>query len=226
MERALQYTSRLAIIFLILLFASCGEKGALREVTYFFDEENRGWMINAEPGDNFLMTDSHGITQGFKMNNDSYYFNEGSSGILVFTTKISRWEYRYQAFMSNYGLCFSLSLTAGDKPFGDELYINLANFAFAYDLKLNTVSRLDTPYGYKSKIRTNKGYEEDEPISSIVEFIDSMEIGDSIYSNVLHFSFDDFREEWSEFTITDIYIARESGLVKYRYHNGVECLRL
>lgn len=225
MVNAIQYSNKLILAFLILLIASCGEKNALREVTYFFEEENRYWLMNAAPGDNFLMTDSFRITQSFQMNNDSYYFNEGSSGILIFTTKRSFWEYRYQGFTSNYGINFNLSLTAGDKPFGDQLYISLANTGFAYDLKHNTVSRINTPLGDRFKIRTNKGYEEDEPINSTVEIIDLLEIEGSVYHDILHFSFDDFNDSWTDFTITDIFVTKQLGLIKYRYNNGIECYR-
>jgi hypothetical protein len=225
MESALQYSNKLLFACVILLIASCGEKSALREVTYFFEEENRDWIVNATSGDNFLMTDSFRITQSFQMNNNSCYFTEGSSGILVFTTKRSFWEYHYQEFISNYGISFSLSLTAGDKPFGDNLYISLANTDFAYDLKHNTISRISTLFGARFKIRTDKGYEDDEPIYSTVELIGSLEIEGSVYKDILHFSFNDFNESWTEFTITDIFVAKQLGLVKYRYNNGIECFR-
>lgn len=225
MESVTQFWNKFLIAFLILLIASCGEKGALKEETILFNEENKDWIITGNLGDNFLMIDSHGIAQSFMMNRNLHEFSTSAGSILFITTKITYREYHYQAFTSNYGNRFSLSLTAGYEPFGDELFIDLNNIGFSWDPKFNTVSRIDTPYGYRSKLMTDEGYEEDEPINSSAAIINSMEIDGVTYHDVLHFAFDDFRESWTDFTITDIYVAKQLGLIKYRYNNGVECVR-
>ena len=35
------------------------------------------------------------------------------------------------------------------------------------------------------------------------------------------FSFDDFKDKWSKFTIKELYVAKQYGLIKYKLENGI-----
>ncbi len=214
---------RLTIIVVIFTcFVSCGEESALKEETIYFQEENKGWLTADSLGYNFVIIDNNGISQSFTMNRDNYEFSKSWGSFLGVNTDMTHTEYHYQAYTSNYGILYSLSLTAGFKPFGDELYVVLDRIGFAYDLKFQTISRLSTDIGIKSKLMTDEGYElQGEDIFSTVEFSDTYLTNQSSYDNVLHFQLKDFINNWDKFTVTDIYIAKNIGLIKYELNNGI-----
>ena len=94
---------------------------------------------------------------------------------------------------------------------------------FQYDLESETVFSLDTPFGYKSYLITEKGYEihQDGEILSSVGILDSLQTAYGSYEEVLHFTFNDFNDQWSDFTVKEIYVAKGIGLVKYSHAGGI-----
>lgn len=206
----------------ILLSACGGEGGGLKTESYYFNEQNEGWLSNDTLDDTFVMIDNYGISQSFSMNSNNYYFNKSWGSIMGITTHTSLTEYHYQSYRSSFRLNFSLSLTAGIPPFGDNIYANLMEVGFAYDFEFETVPRLDTPFGHKSLLMTSEGYEisEDGEIFSAVEILDSLSTAYASYDQVLHFTFHDFKDFWTDYTVSEIYLAREVGLVKYVLANG------
>lgn len=213
-------------IILLLLVVSCGENSALKEDYYYVDKSNKDWLINDTLGDNFIMIDENGISQSFSMNDFQYSFNPSSTTILGVTTRTSYREEDYQSFSSNFGQLFSILLSASYAPFGDELYIKLGNTSFAYDFAFNTISRIECDNNYKSKTITDTGYtDSNQRIKSTVEFFDNYVVNNYNYQNVLHFSLKDFILEWNDFTVTDIYIAKKVGLIKYVLSNELEYYR-
>lgn len=210
------------IIVLTASFSACNQP---KEKFYHIEDVNKGWLFDGEVGGSVFFTDNSGISESFTLYSSAREFNEGSSGFLFMTTQVSKRESFYQAFTSTYGHRFSISLSASYPPFGDELYVNLDGFAFAYDLKYNEVSRLESPFGYKSKTMTDKGYAGNVIIGSQVEILNQFELNGFSYSQVLKFKLLDFQENWTSFTVREIYIAREHGLVKYVLNNGMEAVR-
>ncbi len=66
------------------------------------------------------------------------------------------------------------------------------------------------------------GIVEDELlICSKVEFVDEFQIGQTTYSNVLHFVLSDFKSDWAKYTVTEVYYAQQIGLLSYKYNNGL-----
>jgi hypothetical protein len=72
-----------------------------------------------------------------------------------------------------------------------------------------------------SKIITDTGYVENEAINSTVETLDTLSANGIRYDGILHFTLLDFKEEWTDFTITEVYFAKHIGLIKYSFNNGV-----
>lgn len=217
----------LFITAVILLSACGGEGNGLKTETYYFNEQNAEWLTKDTIADTFVMMDNNGISQSFSMRSDNYYFNKSWSSIIGITTQSSLTEYHFQSYRSSFGLKFSLSLTAGIPPFGDNIYINLEEVGFAYDFDFETVSRLETLFGYKSLLMNSDGYEvsEDGEILSSVEILDSLSTADTSYFEVLHFTFNDFNDQWTDYTVSEIFVAKEIGLVKYVLAGGVSAER-
>jgi len=209
-------------VMLLLSLTACNLP---KEKFYEVDGENKFWLFDGPVGSNILMTGSNGISESFTMHSNYHGFSEGSSGYLFVTTEVSKRESFYQAFTSTYDQKFSISLSANFPPFGNELYINLNGIGFAYDLEYNEVSRLDTPFGSKSRTMTDKGYAGYIIIGSTVEILNNVEINNYTYNRVLKFALEDFSESWTNYTVKEIYLARKHGLVKFVYNNGIEVTR-
>lgn len=210
------------ILTLATLFTGCNLP---KEKFYKVDDVNRDWIINGDAGSSFIMNNSSGISESFTMYSKTQEFSEGASGFLFLTTEVSKRESFYQAFSSTYGNTFSLSLSASYPPFGDEFYVSLNGVSFAYDLEYNEISRLNTPFGNKSKTMTDKGYTGYIIIESSVEMYDDLEIAGTTYHGVLHFTLNDFPDQWTEFSVREIFIAKETGLVRYILNNGLSASR-
>jgi len=215
----------ITILIITVLIASCGENHALKEETFKFDEENKGWVNIGPARLSFMMRDSNNISYGFSQVNSDYYFGKSWSSFLGITTHISLTEYNYQKFISNYGIEFSLSLTAGFPPFGDALYVEMDDIGFSYDLAYETISRVNVFSLGKSLIMTDEGYEADEEIISAAQVLDNLEVGGTVYQKVLFFRLEDFTEELYRYSVREIYIARDVGLVKYVLNSGLEITR-
>ena len=212
----------------LILCSSCGgEEKALKTETLYFNEFNAGWITRDTIDDTFVMVDNNGISQSFSMVSNTYYLNKSWSTFMGINTKMTLTEYHYQFYISSFGTNCSISLTAGLPPYGDDIFVYLDGTGFAYDFDFEIVSRLETPFGYKSLLMTDEGYkvQEDGEILSRVEILDSLQTTYARYDEVLHFTLNDFNEQWTNLTITEIYIAKGPGLVKYTLAGGIKLER-
>jgi hypothetical protein len=222
MENIIKLFIRTLTGIFILSSISCGEESALKEETIYFQKENKNWITADSIGCNFILQDNNGISHSFTMLRDFYEFSKSWGSFLGINTDMTHTEYHYQSYSSNYGIPFSLSLTAGFKPFGDEIYIDLYGVGFAFDFKFETVSRVNTGFGIKSKLMTDKAYEQQgEEIFSEVEILDSYSTSFHEYDTVMFFQLQDFKDKWGDFTVNKIYMAKNIGLIKYEMNNGI-----
>ena len=216
----------LIIILLPILACSCGEKFALSKDKLTVLPENKEWLIAAETGSSFIMTDNHNISQGFSMYQNSTGFSPSTSSYFGVRTNITETESYSQGYSSVYGQRFSYTLTAGNEPFGDNLTVSLNDLLFTYDFKFGTISRLNLESNYKSKTMTDQGYEITDTIFSTIEILDSLTVNGFTFSGVMHFSFSDFADKWTPLTIRDVYLAKQYGLVRYSLENGITYERI
>ena len=210
----------LLILFLAVL-CSCREDHALREETLTIAGENRDWITRDTYGTGFIMTDNNNITQGFMMQKNSTDFSPSETYIFGIRTRITKTESFTQSWYSNFGQSIMLILTAGFEPFGDRFSLSVNELNFMYDFKLNTIGHIYFNSVYKSKTMTDTGYEEVEAIYSTVQILDSLTVNGVRYDGVLHFSFEDFKDFWTDFTIKEVYLAKQYGLIKYSLNNGI-----
>ena len=204
---------------------SCREDKALKEEILYVSPENREWLSNDSLGTSFLMIDDNKIAHAFSRYQNSTDFSQSSTSKFGIYTNSTKRESFSQGYSSTYGTRYSYLLTAGFLPYGDNISININELSFVYDFKFNTITRIGYRDKYKSKMMANDGYEEREKIFSTVELLDTMEINGKMYSQILHFTLEDYSEAWSNLTIRELYIAKRYGLIKYSYQSKVSVAR-
>lgn len=219
-------------IFLALGFflQSCGGEGehALKEEYFYMEEFNKDWLAPDSIGEVFIMKDINGISSSFKMTGNNESMGKSWSTVLGINTRTSYTEECFQSFKSGFGIVLGISMRANSPPHGDNISISLDRVGFTFDFDFETIHSLDTPFGYKSLLMTDKGYElhDDGKISSTIEILDSLEGSYGTYQEVLHFTFKDFNNYWTDFTVTEIFLAKEVGLVKYTLASGISSERV
>jgi hypothetical protein len=212
-------------LLLTTILVACDREHALKRETFYFKEENKGWVKGDPVRMPFMMMDDNLITSSFSLNDSTCYFGESWGTNFGIYTHYTLKEYCYLSFRSTYGTTFSISLTAGSPPLGDYIFIHLNGVEFMYDLDTETIVSLYTPFGTRSRTITDTGYEENEPIHSTVELLDSLLVGGRFYHDVMHFYLKDFSEQWGSYTPIDIFVAKSHGLIQYNLSCGLTCSR-
>lgn len=222
----MKFRISLALTFIVLLFSGCSEDWALKEETFSIAEENSDWLPAETDENSFIMTDNLGITHGFVIQGEEHYLDKSWGGFLGLNTHMTFTEYRYRAFGSTYGLSYYAALRATTwEPYGDHLSIEVDEISFKYDLGLHVISHLRTPTGTISKVETSEGYSPGEDIMSTCEILDSLTVNDRTYFEVIYFTLNDFSGNWNDFTVREIYFAKEYGLIKFLLNDGTCYLR-
>jgi len=226
----MKYLNNFFLFILFGIIVSCGEEHSLREENYYIDNINKEWLIDDSINSNFTMIDNNGISQSFNL---QWIYNEMSKSVsknFGITTLISYREYISYSYTSTYNSGFSISMTAAtdneDIQNGDVLTANVGNTAFRYDFTYNQVTDVYLNAGAISSIYTSEGLQSDTEILSKVELIDTLTVNNFQYKDILHFKLNDFTDSIDNFDITEIYISKNIGLIKYKYYNDIECYRV
>lgn len=216
---------KLIFFFIGFFLLSCGGEGKhpLKEEYFYLEEIHKEWLAPDTIGEVFIMKDNNGISASFRMTGNDENMGKSWSTVLGINTRTSYTEEYFQSFKSSFGMVLGISMRANSQPHGDQITISLDQVSFSFDFDFETVYKLDTPFGYKSLLMTDKGYEthDDGEIISSVEMLDSVQTAFATYQDVLHFTFGDFKILWTDFTVTEIFLAKEVGLVKYVLASGI-----
>jgi len=208
---------------------SCGGEGEhpLKEEHYYLEEVHKEWLAPDSIGEVFIMKDINGISSSFRMTRNNETFGKSWSTFLGINTRTSYTEECFQSFKSGFGMVLGISMRANSPPHGDHITISLEQVDFSYDFDFETIYSLYTPFGNKNLLMTDKGYEahDDLEIMSTVEILDSLLTAYGTYQEVLHFTLKDFNNYWIDFTVIEIYLAKEVGLVKYVLASGISSER-
>jgi len=207
-----------------LLFSSCGENSPLaKEETYYIEEENLKWVFPDPVNETFFMRDSNGITYSYTKQVHNQEFTDSWSSIFGFTTNITHTESYTLEYRNNalYDLNFTILLTSGFPPFGDYYSVNVGSFNLMYDFKYNQVFNIYCDWGNISYNLGDNGFEYQQPILSRITFIDELEVYHTLYKDIMHVEFIDFKESYSKNTVTELYFAGDIGLIKMVLNNGV-----
>ncbi|MFC0876343.1 hypothetical protein ACE01N_07095 [Saccharicrinis sp. FJH2] len=215
------------LLLVIIVFMSCTENAALKKDVYNVNIENSEWINFSELERDFSMIDNNAISYSFGLSDRYHEYDKSWTSVVGINTHMSYREEYYESYTSTYGLNYSLNLSASFEPNGDCLDCRLGEVRFKYDLDKNILCNVDYDNEYKSLQSTSDGYIiQNDSIYSIAEFIDSVMVNQVTYYNVLHFTLHDFAEEWKDFTINEIYLAKQTGLIQYTYTNGISVCRI
>ena len=211
---------------LLILVGLAGCMGTTETVDLRY--ESFDWVVSDTVGSSFIMRDDNQITQSYRCDflTSSYDF-ETSSSFLIFGKKTVRNQSLYMEWNSSYNTLFSMRLDAVADPYGDAITVTLNDMSFTCDLGKEEVIKVATKFGSIEKAASNGSYVSTEPLLSEVEFLETITAGTITYDEGgMHLALKDFESQWGPYTITDIYIARVAGLVKFTLSNGVEFVRL
>lgn len=192
-----------------LFIISCKPK----EEQLFIDIENKEWLSNFKADSLVSFIDNNQILHNIyyqSINNSSV---GSSSKFIGIKTSQTFSEYSGQYFNGiNFRGYISLSAVKKSKNLSsDILSVSLNSINFMYDLDLKKIVT----------VNLNTDYEYDNIMSEIV-FLDTLKINNKSYNNVLNFKLKDFSNKWDSYTVTDLYIAKGSGLIKFKTQNGLE----
>jgi hypothetical protein len=212
------------------LLLSCGGEGEhpLKEEYFYLEDIHKEWLTPDSIDQVFIMKDINGISSSFIMTGNHEDLGKSWTTVMGINTRTTHTEECFQSFVSSFGMRLGISMRANSPPHGDNINLSLDQVGCSYDFDFESLHSLDTPFGYKNLLMTDKGYEKhyDGEIWSTVEMLDTLLTSYGTYQEVLHFTFKDFNNYWTDFTVTEIYIAKEVGLVKYVLASGLSSERV
>jgi len=183
------------------------------------------WFSNS--GFNWYFSSENGISREFINRENAHYFLGGSSAFAGVTFHKSQREYFYQNFSSNYGdkLSISIDLLFQDGYWGEHLTFYLNDLNFTYDFMFDEIINLESIGHYESLRITSAGIESDALFQSKFEVLENVRVNEVTYPKIFHFQLADFKELWTDYTITHVYYAQKTGLLKYGLNNGLIFVR-
>lgn len=202
---------RISFFSALVFLSSCNYTVDYRTVS----EESKLWFPSQEFKDGFIFVDNKGFTRRYKFLNEYTSSSYGSGGNIFFQTS----EFEHVSIIYSYSSDFSITLSPGFKGFGDYLTVNVGKFKFKYDLQHETLAYISLDYDMIHE-HSSKG-----EIKSKVYHIEEYQINDVIDKDVLHFKLDDFRDLWNFNTITELFYAKQVGLIKYDLAGGMVYIR-
>lgn len=188
---------------------------------YYTSDELENWIVDSTQF-HFEMVDQNGITREFLNRNNQHYFSGGSSYFAGIKYSKSEREYYYQQFSSNYQDSYNISINpALNSYWGEQITFYLNDLHFTYDYLFDEVINIETNGHYEYLRINSDGIQGDSLFGSKFKILDRFEVDNHWYENVFHFHLEDFKSSWNEFTITDVYYAQNTGLLRYEMNNGL-----
>jgi hypothetical protein len=227
--KLIRYKNKVVLIITIfLIFQSCCPEAGFPDDTYSIKTANLDWLTDYQVDDGFIMIDSNNISTFFKLYNTDQHYTQSYSCTLGIRTHSSDREYQQQSFNSTFGIPFNISIDANFPPFGNKLWININQTEFVVDLDYKELIEVSLNGEFhKFKEEDIDSYiDGDLPILSQIRYIDTLEINGHVFLDILHFSLLDFTDKYTNFTVKDIYIAKNKGIIQYSLQNGLVYKRI
>ncbi len=206
------------IIVLVFLLSSCAKTETIN-----LEEQSAEWLTGLDYDDTFEMIDENNISQSWQLNAKDNYLNEGTSGILFFTTDRTYRQMTYESFRNEVLGEFSLSVNA-DYSLGND-YISFGtsrmNISFAFkDLSVRDL------YVDDSNGETNYwSYPSDESLNSQPNLVETIELRGKLYGETIIFRLEDFQNGLSDNDIIAFYFTKNEGLIYIELKSGLRYYR-
>lgn len=210
------------VLGFVVALISCREDQALRKTTYHLSDTIQNWVTDTSLL-RFDMIDSNGITREFMIGRKEHDYSMGTSYFMGIKTDVIYREYIHQSFFSNYadGFSFYLYPAFPNVIEGERIHFHFNELGFHCDFKLKIITDIYLGSQHKEIFISSEQIESDTLLLSTFEYVDSLIINDMVYTNLFHFQLNDLTEHWTDFTITDIFYAQKTGLIRYRMNNGL-----
>lgn len=206
------------IVFFIFLLSSCAKTETIN-----LEEQSVEWLTGLDYDETFEMIDENNISQSWRLNAKDNYFNEGSSGILFFTTERTYRQMTYESFRSTVLGEFSLSVNA-DYSAGND-YISFVTDRMDISFTLKDLSVRDLYVDYSNGETNNWNYQYDEPLISKPMLVENIELKDKMYGETLIFKLEDFQNGLSGNDIIAFYFTKDEGLIYLELKSGLKYYR-
>lgn len=193
----------------ILLIYTCF--GCAKEETFKVKPENKKW-ISLKENSTVYYEDNNQISHVLNLGNSSDDLVESSSSTLGITTNRTYTQSIYLSFSNSfyYG-SFGLNVIKLDKnTTHDQLSFHINDLDFYYDLDFKNLTRVN----YDSKST-------EQPFSKAIK-LKSFVVNDTVYGDVIHFQLLDFKENWKSSTVSEVYLAKEIGIIQFKTVGGLE----
>lgn len=220
MNRLASFALVFSVLFLVI---SCGDDDLPQNP---IDPSSMEWFFQENVGANFIMHDDNGIANEFILEESIGANSQNGYQTNGLDADLSKINYYYQDFSDTYFSGLKLGVRSSYGSYGDTFTISINEVDFAIDLNEALVTSVHFESTYLAYSETDEGYENnEEPIYSTVTFLENALIDGVNYDEVMHIQYNDFIASNTDYTIKEIYLAKQFGLIQYVYNNGVVCHR-
>jgi len=214
--------SRFPLFLLSFLFITgCGESFISNSITYRLDPITKRWLVSeAIEETGFLLGSDSSFNESYGFVSRTIGFDKSihSSG---FSKEEEEYEVIFQKFRSDLDSRFEITLRHNEPERGASISVLFDSLRFEYNLmssKLYFVSFIDE---YKHLYFFENQYFIEDTIYSRVILLDTVTINNLLYYGAMEFHLNDFSEKWQPWTIVSFTIAKQYGLIRYEYNNGM-----
>jgi len=201
-------TKHLIIIAFLVLLSSC-----VRIEVYNVNDDNLVWFADST-NCRFTMQDENGVSQTVALGNVGYEWLSGSSYLLFVPTGRSEHEYVYQSGFFSFGQQFSVSLQAYKQDDDcDDFCMRIGD--------ANYSMRIDGNSFHPTCLNWDNAYD----TVFTAEYLDNFAVMNRVYDGVMHLELVDGNQN-DKFFPSEIYYAKNYGLIQFSLNNGLEYKRL
>jgi hypothetical protein len=225
----MKYLNNFLLILTFSILFSCGDETAINEEHYYVDSEHKMWLSPDTLNTNFVMIDNNEISLSYCLLHTRSDMSKSESKNFGINIKFTYREEISQFYQSTYFQGFSTLISAGideENNIGDVITLGLGNTAFSYDFKYKQLTYIHCGNNTISTTYTSEGLKPDKEFYSTIEFIDTMTLQNILYKDIMYFNLNDFNDSIVDLDITDIYIAKNIGLIRYTFKNGLDYQRI
>ncbi len=213
----MKYKNKLLFIISFILLTSCTK----HDVKDTISPDSLAWLFDGNIGDIIMFKDSNLVSYSYSLQESQGFNYETGYTVYGLDSNLSNIDDYRQKFTVSYGHNYNMLVSASYPPYGDIFYVSIGDTNFQYDFRFNKIIQVEEKQRYKSLGMVNDSYDNNTPIYSTIEYLDSYVVNEETYFDIMHFTLNDFTDTFDDLTVTEIYLAKHEGLIYYKLHNGV-----